>query len=239
MKYVYFDESGDTADYRRLNAGASKYFIVAFFVADTPKLGEKAVKKVIAAMTKSARRKLHGGLHAIYEKDQTISQLLRDIAGKDVEIEYLVLDKVKYQKALAIINKKKLYNDLVKLLANQRKGETVFVASKYYTSAKDNDRFVKNLETSNRTVAVKLSNTDRNLQVADFVANTIFRKYESAESKLFDIIKSKTRGYLAIISPDGLHRGNYLHIESIAKPNEKVKRKGSDIVYNKIMELEK
>jgi hypothetical protein len=39
-------------------------------------------------------------------------------------------------------------------------------------------------------------------------------------------IKSKTRGYLAIISPDGLHRGNYLHIESIAKPNKKVKRKG-------------
>jgi hypothetical protein len=223
MKYIYFDESGDMADYRQPKTGASRYFVVAFFIVANPKLGEKSVKKVVAAMSQSNRKKIRGGLHAIYEKEQTIGQLLRDIAKKDIIINYLVLDKDKYKKPLTIIDKKKLYNDLVKLLANQHKGDVVFVASKYYTSPKDNEAFMKNLATANRTVSIKLSSMDRNLQVADFVANSILRSYESGEKEMFDIIKSKTRGYLAIIAPDGLHRGNYLHIESIANRQPKVK----------------
>jgi hypothetical protein len=90
----WYDESGNLG-FDLAKSGTSRYFIITLMLADNRNPVIMAVKKVFASLSKTDRKHSHGILHAYYEKQSTRLKLLRLLAGRDIKIAIMKLDKNK------------------------------------------------------------------------------------------------------------------------------------------------
>jgi hypothetical protein len=194
MLNIYFDESGNLGG-DSASPGASRYFYLTMLITESPKEVEKVIKKVVAASRHTKR--FRGYLHAADDKDETVARGLRYLARKDIKIVSMRINKrtidpqipqnITYKKlVLSLI--KKMYGDQI-LDKNQKYR---FVASRYYTNRRLNNEFIAYIfvNTTNFNVETEWSMGDKCLQAVDYASAALYRKYEKADGKFYEIIKS-------------------------------------------------
>ncbi len=202
-QYIFLDESGDLGF--SPSKRSSKYFVISIlFIKDKRPL-EKIAKKVHGMLRKKVKRLSGGVLHCYKEKPATRKRLLQYIAKQDCKIMTIWLDKSKVYTKLKN-EKHLLYNYVVNILLDRimtrkylnLKNPIVLVASKRETSKFLNANFKEYLELQIKrnhkaqlSVEIKTPSEEKSLQVVDFVAWSMFRKYESGESSYSEIIQKK------------------------------------------------
>lgn len=192
--HIYLDESGDLG----FNPNSSKHIVIALLITKMPLHIERCIKKI-------RQRKLKKKLKELPEiKFNKSNELIREIiltciANEPVEIAYIVLDKNHVNPA-GHNHKQRIYNFIVsylmcclpyrntthsRLIVDKRISNKVIRA--------DFDEYIK------QNIAFKVEITHENsmynqcLQATDFIAGAIFRKYESGDSRYFDLIKDRIK----------------------------------------------
>jgi len=188
---VYLDESGDLG-FDLTKTATSRYFIVTALVCSTAKPIDKAVKKIISGFSKTEIRSHNGYLHAFHEKPATRRKLLGMLAGLDIGIVVLVLDKRRIFTDIAD-EPHVLYNTIVNMLMNRlvaQPGAATpepmrLIASQRETRGVLNHQFVDYLVDHvvtppgvDLSVEVVHMSKEKGLQAVDLISWSFFRKYE-------------------------------------------------------------
>lgn len=194
IKYVYIDESGD------LGKSGTKYFSIAAVIVDQPKTLSRIMKRL-------RNRKLNKKLRQIPEikanssNRQIREYVLNQVRNADCEIYAIVVEKSKIFDYLYEV-KDKLYNYLCgKLMVrlNISAGKLVITVDKKHTNTlfrRDFDDYIgRKLATLSGGLKVEIyhasSYSMNELQVVDFVAWSINRKFNSGDDSYFGIIEGK------------------------------------------------
>ena len=207
MAYIYLDESGDLGfDFSKKKT--SKYFVITFLFVDDEKKKkqvDKIVKKIFSKFSKKEVKFHNGCLHAYKEKSKTRSFLLQRLAGLDISIMSICLNKKNVYTRLKD-ERHFLYNYITnilldrickkKFLSTSKKIE--LIASQRETNKFLNQNFksylerqVKNNHNLNIEVTIKPFHSNKCLQVVDFVSWSIFRHREHDDNFYRNIIKEK------------------------------------------------
>ncbi len=192
--HIYLDESGDLG----FNPNSSQHIVIALLITKTPLHIERCIKKI-------RQRKLKKKLKELPEikfnksNDLIREKILTCIANESVEIAYIVLDK-KHVNPIRHNHKQKIYNFIVgylmcclpygntihsKLIVDKRISNKVIRA--------DFDEYVKQNTAFKVDITHENSMYNQCLQATDFIVGAIFRKYESGDSRYFDIIKDRIK----------------------------------------------
>lgn len=199
--YLYFDESG--------NLGIKdRYFVIACILTENPKQLENKMKKVLLHIKNTYKNTKWNGyeLKANSCKPWIKEVIYKAIVEKDIQISYIVADKIWIDKKL-MKDKNCLYNYLLSVLLDNFKNifrnnkvnlildnKTVKVQSinsfeEYikihinYTQRLNSDISVKYMDSSSKSAYI--------VQAADYIANAIFAYYEHGYKSYYDIIESK------------------------------------------------
>ena len=192
MLYAFLDESGDLGKF------GSKYFIiVALILEDTWSLA--------VIMKKLRQRKLKKSIKSLSEiKANNSTRLVRKyvlkkLANTNCEILALVVDKNRLNHGY-FREKHDFYNKLCGALLRKinvkNKASIVITVDRKETNAllrKDFDDYMRETLGINAPVLVfhKFSHESKELQVADFVAWAINRKFNSNDDYYYNLIKTK------------------------------------------------
>jgi len=192
---VFLDESGDLGFNLDTSATSRMFIITAVACADSRSL-DKAVRKTFATFTKAEVRHHHGSLHAFKETPETRRRLLTLMAGLDVNVIAVSLEKRLVFTELAS-DPHRLYAMMVNALMNRLLANRVIrandpvrlVASQRETQRLLNQRFVTSVMDYGRDqlgltleVDVRPAPAERGLQAADMASWTIFRKLEHGDA---------------------------------------------------------
>ena len=204
MITVFLDESGDLGfDIRR--GATSRHFLVTALICSDVKPVDKAVKKIFAGFSKTEVRNHHGFLHSFREKPETREKLLKYIAGLDVGIEVVVLDKRRIFTDLAD-EPHVLYASIVNVLMNRLlahpgvagDANIHLVASQRETQRLLNSSFVGYLSEHiaappGVTVAIEIKHASahKGLQAADMVSWSMFRELEHHDPTYAQIVRER------------------------------------------------
>ncbi|MDP2949827.1 MAG: DUF3800 domain-containing protein [Chloroflexota bacterium] len=197
MRYGYLDESGTVAPFR----DSERFLAVAVVVADlaTARRLELHAKRLWRKLDRKAKDALGGELKATHTPPRYRVGLLQAIAGEDIAIVAVVVDKARTRRPPD--DREDWYREATSLAAYEcawRWPDLRLTVDKRYTTA--HLRSVLNGAISRRladvpgasvTVAQVESHTVRGLQVADFVAWAIGRRYEVDDRKCYDIIRNR------------------------------------------------
>ena len=196
-KYIYLDESGDLG----INSEkSSKTFVIALLIT--------ADNLSLARCVKKTRQKMHKQMSAIPElkafksDEKTRNRLLNEFSKTNSDIHYIVLDKLK-NKGLFKEHKHKLYNYIAASIVNEihlvssDKIELVVDRRKLKLIEKEEfDKQVLQAFSGSKT-NVRISHRDscscKELQVVDFIAWSIFRKYELKDEEYYSKIANKIK----------------------------------------------
>lgn len=202
-QYVFLDESGDLGF--NPSKKSSKYFVVSILFVEDKKPLEKITKKVHGMLRKKVKRLSGGILHCYKEKPTTRRRLLKYVAKENCKIMSIRLNKSKVYTKLKN-EKHVLYNYVVNILLDRImtrnylgiKRPIILIASKRETNKFLNENFkayllsqIKMNHKGQLSVEIKTPSEEKSLQVVDFIAWSIFRKYEKEDTSYFEIIKSK------------------------------------------------
>ena len=191
---MYIDESGDLGKY------GSRYFTIAAIIVDDPNKLSRIIKKLRQRKLKKKIRQLPE-IKANNSTDIIRKYVLYKLKKIDCEIYAIVVNKS------AIVNylfdvKDKLYNYLCGILVeNVRKtdgGLTIIIDKKHTNTLVRND-FNKYIENKLKSGGIKLeikiehkfSYSSNELQVIDFVAWSINRKFNTDDDSYYRIIEEK------------------------------------------------
>lgn len=201
--YVYMDESGDLGfDFSK--SKTSNHFVITLLFTDKPGSVEKIVQKIFRGFSQLEIKNHHGVLHAYKEKPITRQRVLKYLAGKDVKILTIRLNK---QNVYAKLKDEKhiLYNYVVNILLDRMfskkivkpSDKVIFVASKRETNKFLNENFSMYINRSMKTkhdisleIQIKTPAEDKCLQVVDICSWSFFRKYEHKDSTYYSIYKN-------------------------------------------------
>ena len=185
---VYLDESGDLG----FECG-SKFFIIVALAAHNRKELAHCVKRV---RQRKLKKNPPAELKAFRATDSVRSSLLRYIVKQDIEIYAFVLDKSFIPKKLvektnaiynycasAAIKRCAEYNSIQELIVDMR-GDLI--------ARVDFDKYIRQTVGDIKISHVESQNSDL-LQVTDFVAWSIHRRYESNDKRFYDLISGKIR----------------------------------------------
>lgn len=196
LRYVFIDESGDLGRY------GYRYFTLACLItADTKRLN-RIIKKV-------RQRKLKKNIKELMEvkaakSDERIRRyVLNEVKNTDCDIFLLVVDKNKVLSKL-FEAQNRLYNYLCSLLMKQiniAENRLVLTIDKKHTNTalrKDFDVYIRRrlLESKpglNLEVYQKTSESSNELQVTDFIAWAVNRKFNNNDDSYYAVIKSKIK----------------------------------------------
>ncbi len=201
MLYVFVDESGDLGFTKK----SSKYFVIASVETTDDKQFDSLFKKV----RKSLKKKERDIPEFKFTKtnQDTKLKILSKIAELDVSFSAVVLDKNTV--AFHLRTKQQiLYNYLtgfiVEILPVSRHRRIKLVIDKFLTNEVERSNFDEYILQKVEEVCLKhgiivpevrvnhaSSQSHCGLQVADFVAGSIFNKYERGYEKYYTIIKPK------------------------------------------------
>jgi len=194
VRYVFIDESGDLGKY------GSRYFTIIAIVVENPKTLDRIIKR-------ARERKLKKKLKELPEmkankSDRRIREfILKKVKEAKCEIFAIVVDKSKIYSHLYEV-KDRLYNYFCGVLLNQigkSSGKLVVVIDKKHTNTLIRENFNKYIESKIKEkypdLKVDISHLpsyEKNeLQVADFVAWSINRKFNSEDDWYYKIIEDK------------------------------------------------
>ncbi len=194
LKYMYIDESGDLGKY------GSRYFTVAAIIVNDPKSLSMITKKL-------RQRKLKKKIKQMPEikandSNPTIKKyVLGRLKKTDCEIYAVVVKKEAIVSYLFDV-KDKLYNYLCGILMDKiRKsdGKMFIIIDKKHTNTlvrNDFNRYIENkLKSGNIRLEIgirhELSYSSNELQVVDFVAWSINRKFNTGDDSYYKIIEDR------------------------------------------------
>jgi len=198
--YVYLDESGDLG----FGQGGSKYFTIAFTVMKNPIPFRRCVKKVKIRHNIPHDVELKGNTTRLFIKEE----LLGKFAGLEIEIHAITVKKANVLPKLRR-NTNILYNYMVGLSLAER-----ILAEKTPTKVSVNidrrvisvpalqiEEYLKSkvwLEGKRLDIDLEINHLDSHeayaIQGIDIICNSIFRKYNWNNYRLFNIIRNKVKG---------------------------------------------
>jgi hypothetical protein len=201
--YIFLDESGDLGFSKR----SSRWFVIAVIVTRDSTQIERIAKKIWKTLRKKNKRM--GELHAFHEKDHTRKRLFRMIAEcNDLEVHSIIADKRQVRKTFSSCNHQ-LYNQMSEKLLRQIYDRHIYDGEMQWclvVDRKDTKRSLRSAFSNNMTmslsddgvnmvsVSLLASHDNKSLQVADFVAWALFRKFERGDSQFYDMIRDKIVG---------------------------------------------
>ena len=197
--YVYLDESGDLG----FGQGGSRYFTVAFVIMENPVPFRRCVKKVKIRHNIPRDVELKGNTTRTFIKEELLSRF----AGLEIEVHAITAKKANVQLKLRR-NTNILYNYMVGLSLAER-----ILTEKTDTKVSINiDRrvisvpalqiedYLKSkvwLECKRSDIDLEIHHLDSHqayaIQGIDIICNSVFKKYNSNNYKLFNIIQSKVK----------------------------------------------
>ena len=200
MTHIYLDESGDLSfDFTKKRT--SKFFIITVLISENKVILERLIKKINLEVVRMSKGKSTPNmLHASKQSDKIRIKLLNELASKDVQIDYIFINKTKSLKYIGI-DKHQLYLDLtISLIHNLLKKSRILsdriliTASKRETNKDLNEKFINGIEDyfDNKVlVEIQIPQNEKGLQIVDFCSWGIFRNYEFGDSSFIEIFKEK------------------------------------------------
>lgn len=192
--HIYLDESGDLG----FNPNSSNHIVIALLITNSPFMIERCIKKI-------RKRKLKKKLKELPEikfnksSDNIRGKTLICIARENIEIAYIVLDKSRVNPTKQN-HKQKIYNFIAGyLMRNLPYGNTVnlkLIVDKRISNKvirADFDQYIKQKAAFKADITHENSEYNKCLQATDFIAGAIFRKYESNDSRFYDLIKDRIK----------------------------------------------
>ena len=198
--YVYLDESGDLG----FRQGGTKYFTIAFVVMENPVLFRRCVKKVKVKYDIPRDVELKGyTTREIIKKD-----LLNRFAKLDIEVHAITVRKVNVEPKLRK-DTNILYNYMVglslveRILEEPKEAKVVINVDRRIIAITSGFKFNQYLrykilyEKERRDIDLNIHHLDSHqayaIQGIDVICNSIFRKYNSNNYNLFNIIQDKVK----------------------------------------------
>ncbi len=192
--YIYLDESGDLG----FDKKSSNHIVIALLITKNPFKVERCIKKI---RQRKLKKKLKELPEIKFNKSNDIirKKTLSCITKEPIELAYIVLDKNRVSPSRQN-PKQKIYNFITGYLMrnlpyeNTTKLELIVdkrISNKVVRT--DFDRYVR--EKTGFKVDISHENSEYNkcLQATDFIAGAIFRKYESNDSRFYNLIKDRIK----------------------------------------------
>ncbi len=200
MMYVYLDESGDLG----FEQGGTKYFTIAFAIMKNPIHFKRCVKRVKVKYDIPRDVELKG-----YSTSESIKKdLLNRFAKLDIEIHAITVRKKNVEPKLQR-DTNIFYNYMVglslveRILQEPPNSEVIINIDKRIISITSGAKFDEYLrlktwyERERQDIELKIYHIDSQkshaIQGIDIICNSIFRKYNSNNYKLFNIIQGKVK----------------------------------------------
>ncbi len=192
--YIYLDESGDLG----FNINSSQHIIIALLITKSPHKIERCIKRI-------RQRKLKKKLKELPEikfnnSDSYIREkTLECIAKEAIEIAYVALNKKNVNPNNRYHNGK-IYNfiagHIMSSLPYENHTKTKLIVDKRISNKiirTGFDHYIKQETSFKVEIVHENSQLNKCLQATDFIVGAIFRKYESGDSKYYDIIKNNIK----------------------------------------------
>jgi hypothetical protein len=199
MTHIYLDESGDLS-FNFTKERASKYFIITILISENKIVLDRLIKKINLEVVRMSKTKSAPNmLHASKQSDKIRRKLLNELTLKDIQIDYICIDKTKSLK-YSTEDTHKLYLDFSISLIESVLNKSIFDSGIYLTASKRetnkdlNQKFINGIEVyfdKKVTIELKTPQNEKGLQVVDFCSWGIFRKYEYGDDSFYEIIKEK------------------------------------------------
>jgi len=200
MMYVYLDESGDLG----FEQGGTKYFTIAFVVTENPIPFRRCVKSVKVKYHIPRDVELKG-----YTTRESIkADLLNRFAKLDIEVHAITVRKKNVEPKLRR-DTNILYNYVVglslveRILQEPPNSRVLINVDRRVISITSGFKFNEYLrykiwyERERRDIDLEIYHLDSHqayaIQGIDIICNSIFRKYNSNNYKLFNIIQGKVK----------------------------------------------
>lgn len=194
MKYVFIDESGD------LSKHGSRYFITTAVATEDPDKVRKIMKRFRERRLKKSLKE-RSEIKANNSTPEIRKYILEQLMRCECEIYVIATEKSKILSKFDSAQDK-FYHFLCKLLlgiATKDNSKTVVIID-----LKDTNRIIKinfknyiewSFKSKGKSVDFNqvVSHSDNGLQIADFVAWAVHRKFNSGEEDYFNIIKSRIK----------------------------------------------
>lgn len=192
--HIYLDESGDLG----FGPNSSKHIVIALLITKTPLHIERCIKKI---RERKLKKKLKELPEIKFNKSNDLirEKILTCISKESIEIAYIVLDKNRVNPT-RYNHKQEIYNFIVgslmcclpyenatnsKLIVDKRISNKVIRA--------DFDGYIKQKTAFKVDITHENSMFNQCLQATDFIAGAVFRKYESGDSRYYDLITNRIK----------------------------------------------
>ena len=198
--FIYLDESGDLG----FSGGGTEYFTIAFVCMNDPVNFKRAIKKTKSKWSIPRTVELKGSL----TKESIKEDLLKRFSKLDIEIHSITAKKANVvQKLQSDTNI--LYNYLLgtimvpRILLEPEGAATQLQLDRRITSVTSGFKVEEYLkfkiwyENNRPDIDLRITQLDSHqvyaIQGIDIICNSIFKKYQSGNTRLFDIIKGKIK----------------------------------------------
>ncbi|MCX6777274.1 MAG: DUF3800 domain-containing protein [Candidatus Micrarchaeota archaeon] len=196
IEYIFIDESGDLGEY------GSVYFTIVALATHAPAVLGRIIKRVRERKLKKKLREL-SEIKANNSTEAIRKDVLRRLSGCECSISAVAIQKSKVKENL-FKHKEKLYNYLCGLLFEHISLNTevvdITVDRKHGNMLlqEDFNRYVESrIKSRNASLEIRIrhleSHASSALQVVDFVAWAVNRKFTHGDSSYYDIIKHRIR----------------------------------------------
>ena len=192
--HIYLDESGDLG----FNSQSSNHIVIALLITKSPFKIERCIKRI-------RQRKLKKKLKELPEiKFNKSDELIREktlkcIANEPIDIAYIILDKNRLNPDMQH-HKQEIYNlitgYLLRCLPYENSTTSKLIVDKRIFNKvirADFDKYIKQKAAFKVDITHENSESNKCLQAVDFIAGAIFRKYESGDSRYYNIIKDRIK----------------------------------------------
>jgi hypothetical protein len=198
--YVYLDESGDLG----FGEGGTKYFTIAFVIVENPTPFRRCVKAVKMKYDIPRDAELKGSITREVIKEDLLNRFLR----LDMEVHAITVNKENVEPKLRK-DTNILYNYVVglslveRILQEPAGAKVVISVDRRIISITSGFNFNQYLrykiwyERERRDIDLEIHHLDSHeayaIQGIDVICNSIFRKYNSNNYALFNIIRGKVK----------------------------------------------
>ncbi len=202
MIHIYMDESWDLW-FENIWTKNSKYFTITFLMSDDKKDLELVMKNTYSWMSLKWIRIKESFFHSNKESIACVRKVLNLSSYRNIKIATLIFDKKKLPYSLKN-EKHKLYNlmvwELLKICEQKwflLHNDTIFfTASRRETKKELNNAFLEYIREITSyfrdfRLQIWIPRIEKWLEVVDAISFSVYKKYESNDSYLYDIIKDK------------------------------------------------
>ncbi len=172
FKFAVVDESGDIGN----TAKSSRYFVLAAFLHNDENINRK-IRKFIARLNHNKSGKKINVLHARNDTDKVKLKLVKFLEALDWKALAIVVDKQK--------QRVDYFECVQKLIFKMSHLEKISI-SMPITNKHDKKKI---LEISKK-ISIVAPTDDFSIQLCDFIAWSLYKKYEQKDSVYFDILKN-------------------------------------------------